>query len=102
MAFRRYKRFRPNIPKPVKVGEEYDVEINEVGSKGDGIARIKNFVVFVNGAKKGEKTRIKITSVMNRFAVGEKVEGEEVQKAEDVTEEEVAKAEAETEESEEG
>jgi predicted RNA-binding protein with TRAM domain len=65
-----------NIPKPVKVGEEYDVEINEVGSKGDGIARIKNFVVFVNGAKKGEKMRIKITSVRNRFALAEKMSEE--------------------------
>ncbi|TAL48003.1 TRAM domain-containing protein [archaeon] len=59
-------------PKPVKVGEEYDVEISEVGSKGDGIARIKNFVVFVNGVKQGEKARIKITDVRNRFAIGEK------------------------------
>jgi len=62
-----------DIPKPVKVGEEYDVEITEVGSKGDGICRIKNFIVFVNGAKKGEKIKIKITDVMSRFAVAEKV-----------------------------
>ncbi|MBI4010613.1 MAG: TRAM domain-containing protein [Candidatus Aenigmarchaeota archaeon] len=62
-------------PKPVKVGEEYDVEVSEVGSKGDGIARVKNFVVFINGAKQGEKTHIKITSVSNRFAIGEKTSG---------------------------
>src|SRR3989344_7581679 len=59
-------------PKPIKVGEEYDVEIKETGSKGDGIARIKNFVVFVNGAKLGEKAHIKITDVRDRFAIGEK------------------------------
>lgn len=64
-----------DMPKPVKVGEEYDVEISEVGSKGDGIARVKNFVVFVNGAKQGEKAHIKITSVSNRFAIGEKTSG---------------------------
>ena len=62
-----------DIPKPVKVGEEYDVEITEIGSKGDGITRIKNFIVFVEGAKKGDKIRIKITEVMNRFAIGQKV-----------------------------
>ena len=69
------RRFGPrdDIPKPVKVGEEYDVEISEVGSRGDGIARVKNFVVFVNGAKQGEKAKIKITDVRNRFAMGEKV-----------------------------
>jgi len=76
MVFRRgFRRFGPreDIPKPVKAGEEYDVEITEVGSKGDGIARVKNFVVFVNGAKQGEKTRIKITDVRERFAIAEKV-----------------------------
>lgn len=64
--------FDRDQPKPIKVGEEYDVEIKETGSKGDGIARISNFVVFVNGAKLGEKIRIKITDVRNRFAIGEK------------------------------
>lgn len=59
-------------PKPVKVGETYDVEISETGSRGDGIARVNNFVVFVNGAKQGEKTKIKITDVRDRFAIGEK------------------------------
>lgn len=62
-------------PKPIKVGEEYDVEIKETGSKGDGIARISNFVVFVNGAKLGEKIRVKITDVRDRFAIAEKVGG---------------------------
>jgi predicted RNA-binding protein with TRAM domain len=62
-----------DAPKPVKVGEEYDVEITEVGSKGDGICRIKNFVVFINGAKQGEKVKVKITGVMSRFATAEKV-----------------------------
>lgn len=68
---------REDVPKPIKVGEEYEVEINEVGSRGDGIARVKNFVVFVNGAKQGEKIKIKIKEVRNRFAIGEKVGAEE-------------------------
>lgn len=62
-----------NTPKPVKVGEEYDVEVSEVGSRGDGIARVNNFVVFINGAKQGEKAKVKITEVRNRFAIAEKV-----------------------------
>jgi predicted RNA-binding protein with TRAM domain len=65
---------RNNAPKPVKVGEEYDVEITETGSKGDGIARIKNFVVFVPGSKKGEKKHIKIKEVRTKFAIGEIIE----------------------------
>ena len=86
-----------DVPKPIKEGEEYDIEINEVGSKGDGIARIKNFVVFVTGAKQGEKCRVKIKEVRNRFAFAEKV-GETgavtESKAADVTESEVAEVES--------
>lgn len=86
---RRYGRI--DLPKPVKVGEEYDVEITEVGSKGDGIARVKNFVVFVNGGKQGEKAHIKITEVRNRFAIGEKT-GESAKAVEEkeMAEEEIA------------
>jgi len=88
---------RINIPRPVREGEEYDVEINEVGSRGDGIARVKNFVVFVPDTKQGEKAHIKIREVRNRFAIGEKVgaaeESEEVSEA--TEEEEVAEEEKE-------
>jgi len=64
---------RDDFPKPVNEGEEYDVEINEVGTKGDGIARVKNFVIFVANTKEGEKCRVKITMVRPKFAVAEKV-----------------------------
>lgn len=78
-------------PKPIKVGEEYDVEIKETGSKGDGIARISNFVVFVNGAKLGEKLRIKITDVRDRFAIGEKAGVAAEPKTEETSEEKETK-----------
>ena len=94
----RPRREGPSLPCPLKVGEEYDVEISEVGSRGDGIARVKNFVIFVADTKKGDKTRIKIKEVRNRFAVGEKVG--EAGAAEEVTEEaEAPEAEEKTEES---
>ena len=62
-----------DLPKPVKPGDEIDVEIDEVGTKGDGIARIKNFVIFVAGAKKGDKIRVRVKDVMARFATAEKM-----------------------------
>jgi len=83
------------VPKPVKLGEEYDVEISEVGSKGDGIARVKNFVVFVSGVKQGEKCKIKIKEVRNRFAIGEKVGVESTEAGESVAGESEAGAEVE-------
>lgn len=62
-----------NAAKPVEVGKEYELEITEKGTKGDGIARIQGFVVFVSGANPGDKVKVKITSVANRFAQGEVV-----------------------------
>jgi predicted RNA-binding protein with TRAM domain len=87
---------RVDLPKPVNVGEEYDVEISEVGSRGDGIARVKNFVVFVNGAKQGEKLKIKIKDVRNRFAIGEKVGAESGEAVEESPAVEEAETETET------
>jgi len=81
------REFRGGFEKPVKIGEEYDVEIKEVGSKGDGIARVKNFVIFVPNTKKGEKCKIRISQVSRRFAVGEKVS--EAEKVEEKPAEEV-------------
>jgi len=86
-----------DLPKPIKPGDELDVEIEEVGTKGDGIARVKNFVVFVAGAKKGEKLRIRIKDVMSRFATAEKVGGAVAEPAAgDAIEAEPAAAEAES------
>jgi predicted RNA-binding protein with TRAM domain len=60
--------FRQDGPKPVEVGKEYDVTISETSRRGDGVAKIDGFVIFVTGGKQGEKTRIKVTQVGPRFA----------------------------------
>ena len=91
----RYERRRRPVrrfpPKPVEVGEEYDVEIEETSRRGEGIARIKGLVTFVPDTKPGDKVRIKITRISRRFAEGEVV-GKAEEKAEaeeeEVTEEE--------------
>src|SRR5580704_13297584 len=62
-------------PKPVEVGKEYDVTISDVSRRGDGIAKVDGFVIFVAGAKQGQTVRIKVTQVSNRFASGQLVEG---------------------------
>jgi predicted RNA-binding protein with TRAM domain len=76
-------------PKPVKIGEEYDVTITDVGAKGDGITKVENFIVFVNGGKKGEQCRIRIKEVANKFAIADKVgasEGSEESSSEETEE----------------
>ena len=59
--------------KPVNVGEEYDVEIESVAEKGDGVAKIKGLIVFVPGAQKGDKLKIKIKELKRKCAIAEKV-----------------------------
>ncbi len=61
-------------PKPVKAGEEYDVEITEISRRGDGIAKIQGFIIFVVGAKTGQKLKVKITNVSTRYASAEIVQ----------------------------
>ena len=58
---------------PVKVGEEYDVMISAVGGKGDGIAKVKGFVLFVAGAKKGDFLKVRITKVLANVGFAESV-----------------------------
>src|SRR6266566_29023 len=63
-------------PAPVEEGQEVDVTIDSVGKRGDGIARINNFVVFVPGTNQGDQVKVRITSVRGNFATGEVVTGE--------------------------
>lgn len=75
---------RDRGPVPVEEGQEVEVTIESVGRRGDGIARVNNFVVFIPGTNAGEKVKIRITGVRNNFATGEVVQaraesGEETQ-----------------------
>jgi predicted RNA-binding protein with TRAM domain len=58
-------------PKPVEIGKEYDVKVTERSDRGDGIARIQGFVVFIKNGKVGDNVKVKVTSVGNRFAIAE-------------------------------
>ncbi len=69
-------------PKPVELGKEYDVEIQEVSRRGEGIARIKGLVTFVPNTKPGDKVKIKITRISRRFAEAEVVGRAEQEEAE--------------------
>lgn len=58
---------------PVKVGEIYDVNISAVGGKGDGIARVKGFVLFVPNVKTGDFVKVRITKVLAKVGFAEVV-----------------------------
>ncbi|MEM0217185.1 MAG: TRAM domain-containing protein [Candidatus Nezhaarchaeales archaeon] len=65
---------RGRLPKPVVLGQEYDVEISEMSRRGDGLARIQGFIIFVPGTQKGDKVKVKITKIGRSYAIGEVVE----------------------------
>ena len=58
---------------PINEGEEYDVLIESVGGKGDGIARVKGFVVFIPDTKEGDQVRIRVTKVLAKVGFGERI-----------------------------
>jgi predicted RNA-binding protein with TRAM domain len=85
MSYRRGGRFGGNRfggPKPVESGKEYDVQVTEISRKGDGVARIQGFIVFVKGGRVGQKTKVRVTHVGDRFATAETIDGGEQQQAE--------------------
>jgi predicted RNA-binding protein with TRAM domain len=61
-------------PKPVEEGKEYEVDIKEISRRGEGIARIEGFVVFVPNTKAGDHVKVKVTKVSPRFASAEIVQ----------------------------
>ena len=56
---------------PINVGDELDVTIEAQGEKGDGLAKVKGFVIFVPGAKQGERVKIKINKVLKKVGFAE-------------------------------
>ena len=59
--------------KPVATGKEYNIQIIETSRKGDGIARIQGFVIFINGGRIGKQVKIIITEIRSRFAMARTV-----------------------------
>jgi predicted RNA-binding protein with TRAM domain len=85
MSYRRGGRFggsRFGGPKPVESGKEYDVQVTEISRKGDGVARVQGFIIFVKGGRVGQKTKVRVTHVGDRFATAETIDGEEQQQVE--------------------
>lgn len=56
---------------PVKEGDIVDLKIEADGTKGDGIAKVEGFIVFVKDSKKGDEVKVKITRVLDKYAFGE-------------------------------
>ncbi len=70
----REPEFAPSSP-PVAEGETRVVEIENIGDKGDGVARIDGgYVVIVSDADVGERLRVEMEQVRENVAFAEVVE----------------------------
>ena len=58
---------------PVREGDEFDVTIEAVGEKGDGIAKKDGFVLFVARTQQGDRKRVRVTKVLTNVGFAEVV-----------------------------
>lgn len=65
-----YENYRSR-PAPVEEGKEYEADIAELSRRGEGIAKIQGFVIFVPETKPGDHIKFKVTRVARRFATAE-------------------------------
>ena len=54
--------------------EEYILDIVSQGYEGEGVAKIDSYPIFIEGALKGEKVKVKIVKVNKNFAYGKLLE----------------------------
>jgi 23S rRNA (uridine2552-2'-O)-methyltransferase len=59
---------------PVRPGDQVEVEIEDVGSEGDGIAKVEGFTLFVPDTEAGDTVAVEVTDVKARFGFAEKIE----------------------------
>jgi predicted RNA-binding protein with TRAM domain len=69
------ERERGHPEPPVEKGETREVEIEDVGQEGDGIARVeRGYVVIVSDADRGDRVVIEIRDVQENVAFAEVVD----------------------------
>ncbi|MFD3156726.1 23S rRNA (uracil(1939)-C(5))-methyltransferase RlmD [Haloimpatiens sp. FM7330] len=59
---------------PIKKDTEHVVEITGLGFEGEGVAKIDNYTIFVQGALLGETVRIQVLKVRKNFGFGKLIE----------------------------
>lgn len=57
----------------IEVGKTYELMIQDVGRKGDGMAKKGDFIIYVPGTAKGSKVKVLIENVSGTIAFGKVV-----------------------------
>lgn len=61
---------------PVEKNKEYILEITGTGFKGEGVAKVENYTIFVPEALEGEKVKVRIVKVNKNFGFGKLIDFE--------------------------
>jgi translation initiation factor 2 subunit 2 len=67
------KQMKAEEAKEIEAGQTYDFMIEDVGKKGDGIARKGNFIIYIPGTAKGSQVKARIEKVSGTVAFGVRV-----------------------------
>jgi len=52
---------------PVREGEELEVHIEDIGSDGDGVAKVDGFTLFVPDSEEGDQLSVRVEEIKERF-----------------------------------
>ena len=58
---------------PVEENEEFNLKIEALGVKVDGIAKVNGFAIFIPDTKVGDEVKVKIKKVLRNYAFAEKI-----------------------------
>jgi len=60
----------PEATAVIEVGKTYDLMIQDVGRKGDGMAKKGDFIIYVPGTAKGAQVKVLIENISGTIAFG--------------------------------
>ncbi|RKD33416.1 23S rRNA (uracil(1939)-C(5))-methyltransferase RlmD [Thermohalobacter berrensis] len=58
---------------PVKKNNIYDVEITDLNHRGQGVAKIEGFTIFIDNGTIGDKGKVKIVELKKNYGIGEMI-----------------------------
>lgn len=60
--------------KKLKIGDKFEITIEKIGRRGDGIAHFDDYIFLILDTNEGEKVRIEVIKASNNFAFGKVIE----------------------------
>ena len=70
VTFRKVSKVEEGI---LEVGNVYEVMISDIGRKGDGIAKVDKYIIYVPGTTKGVSVKIKVEKIVGTIAYAQVV-----------------------------